>query len=94
MTPDGFQLLNSKNEIYLRHSGDYFTWQFKDFNKDGYNDIYLDRGGNTPERFDLLVYVPTTKSFRQIKDFENFPAPENISGTKYFYSYHKMVVLT
>ena len=89
LTPNGFQLLNSRNETYLKHSGDYFTWEFKDFNKDGYKDIYLDKGGNTPERFDLLLYASTTKSFRQVKDFEYFPAPENISGTKYFYSYHK-----
>ena len=89
LTPDGFRLLNSKNQIYLKHSGDYFTWEFKDFNKDGYRDIYLDKGGNTPERFDLLLFLPKTKSFRQVKYFENFPAPENISRTKYFYSYHK-----
>jgi hypothetical protein len=89
LTPNGFQLLNSKNETYLKHSGDYFTWEFKDFNKDGYKDIYLDKGGNTPERFDLLLYVPSTKSFRQIKDLEYFPAPENINGTKYYYSYHR-----
>ena len=89
LTPDGFQLLNSKNEKYLKHLGDYFIWEFKDFNKDGYKDIYLDKGGNTPERFDLLLYVPTTKLFRQVKEFENFPAPENITGTKYYYSYHK-----
>ncbi|HRH50674.1 MAG TPA: hypothetical protein PLP23_18105 [Panacibacter sp.] len=89
LTSNGFQLLNSKNGTYLKHSGEYFTWNFKDFNKDGYKDIYLDKGGNTPEWFDLLLYVPTTKSFRQVKDFEHFPAPERISGTKYFYSYHK-----
>ena len=89
LTPDGFQLLNLKNGIHLRHSGDYFTWKFEDFNKDGYKDIYLDKGGNTPERFDLLLNVPTTKSFRQVRDFEKFPAPENLIGTKYFYSYHK-----
>ncbi|HVY75299.1 MAG TPA: hypothetical protein VG890_10740, partial [Puia sp.] len=89
LTSGGFQLLDSKNEIYLKYSGDYFTWDFKDFNKDGYEDIYLDKGGNTPERFDLLLYVPTTKTFRKVKDFENFPASENISRTKYFYSYHK-----
>jgi len=89
LTPDGFQLLNSKDEIYLRYSGEYFTWEFKDFNKDGYNDIYLEKSGDTPERFDLLLYVPAIKSFKSVKDFENFPSPENISGTKYFYSYHK-----
>lgn len=89
LTPNGFQLLNSKNKTYLKHSGDYFTWELKDFNKDGYKDIYLDKGGYTPERFDLLLYAPATKSFRQIKDFKNFPAPEKITGTKYYYSYHK-----
>ena len=89
LTPAGFQLLNSKNETYLKHSGDFFTWELKDFNKDGYKDIYLDKGGNTPERFDLLLYAPAAKSFRQIKDFKNFPAPEKITGTKYYYSYHK-----
>jgi hypothetical protein len=89
LTSNGFQLLTSKNKIFLKHSGDYFTWKFKDFNGDGHKDIFLDKGGNAPERFDLLLYVPTTKSFRQVKDFENFPAPENLIGTKYFYSYHK-----
>ena len=89
LTSEGFQLLDSKYKLLIKHSGDYCTWEFKDFNKDGYKDIYLGKSGNIPERFDLLLYAPTTKSFRQVKDFENFPAPENISGTKYFYSYHK-----
>jgi hypothetical protein len=85
----GFQLLSLKNEVFLTHSGDSFTWEFKDFNQDGYKDIYLDKGGNTPERFDLLLYVPSAKTFRPIKNFENFPAPIKIVGTKYYYSYHK-----
>ena len=89
LTRDGFQLLDSNDETYLKHPGDYFTWQFKDFNEDGFKDIYLDKGGNTPEWFDLLLYVSSTKSFRQIKNFENFPAPEKINGTNYYYSYHK-----
>ncbi len=89
LTANGFKLLNSKNEIFLEHAGDYFSWEFKDFNKDGYKDIFLDHGGNTPGRFDLLLYIPATKSFRQIKDFESFPDPAEIIGTKYFYSYHR-----
>lgn len=89
LTHSGFQLLNSKNQTYLRHQGDYFGWKFEDFNKDGYKDIYLDKGGNTPEMFDLLLYVPLTKFFRQVKSFENFPAPVKIGTTKYYYSYHK-----
>ena len=89
ITPKGFQLLSFEKKVYLKHPGDYFTWEFKDFNKDGYKDIYLDKGGNTPGRFDLLIYVPTTKSFEQVKNFEAFPAPEKIKGTKYYYSYHR-----
>jgi hypothetical protein len=89
LTSNGFQLLNSKNQTYLTHQGSYFTWELKDFNKDGYEDIFLDKGGNTPERFDLLLYVPGTKSFRQVKGFENFPSPVKIGITKYYYSYHK-----
>ena len=38
---------------------------------------------------DLFLYVPSLIGFREIKDFRNFPEPEQIKGTKYYYSYHK-----
>jgi hypothetical protein len=84
----GFYLLVNNDTIIKRQS-DYLACHFKDFNHDGYKDLFLDHGGNTPERFDLLLYIPTTKSFKQIIDFENFPAPTKIGATKYYYSYHK-----
>jgi len=73
----------------LEHIGDYFSWKFEDFNGDGYKDIFLDKGGNVPELFDLLIYVPSIESFRQVINFDKFPAPVKIRGTRYFYSYHK-----
>ena len=89
LTRNGFQLLSVNQQAFFNAPGDYFDWQVKDFNKDGFKDIYLNKGGNTPERFDLFLYLPKTKTFRQVVDFENFPATENIPGTKYFYSYHR-----
>jgi len=85
----GFFLLNSKLDTVLKHGGDYFDFIFRDFNKDGFKDIFLDHGGNTPDRYSLLVYLPSSKRFKEIKDFEHFPAPEHINGTNYYYSYHK-----
>lgn len=89
LNPNGFYLLNSKNDTILKKSGDYFAIEFKDFNEDGNNDIFLDKGGNMPEWFDLLLYAPSPHNFKIVKGFDAFPAPEQISGTKYFFSYHK-----
>ena len=69
--------------------GDYFEWDFKNFSNDGFKDIFLDKGGNAPERFDLLLSVPSTKRFKKVLKFDVFPAPNKIPGTKYYYSYHK-----
>jgi hypothetical protein len=85
----GFYLLNSRNDTLLKQPGEYFSWHFEDFDKDGYKDIYLDKGGNIPERFDLLLYTPSTKIYKKIMDFDAFPNPIKIRGTKYYYSYHK-----
>jgi hypothetical protein len=63
--------------------------QFSDFNNDGYLDIFMDAGGNTPEVYDLLLYDPSTKNFKKVQNFRLFPAPTHISGTKMYYSYHK-----
>src|SRR5688572_19842990 len=85
----GFYLLNSRSDTLLTQPGDYFSWHSQDFDKDGYNDIFLDKGGNTPERFDLLLYIPSAKIYKKIKDFDAFPAPIKIGVTKYYYSYRK-----
>lgn len=38
---------------------------------------------------DLFPYVPITGKFREANNFRDFPAPEQIKGTKFYYSYHK-----
>lgn len=67
----------------------YISVEFRDFNKDGYKDLFLDLGGNTPERYDLLLFNPKELKFVAVKDFRDFPAPVMIPGTWYYYSYHK-----
>ena len=78
LTKPGFSLFNDKNDILINIQDDYFDLKFKDFNKDGYLDIYLDKGSNTPEWFDLFLYVPSIKRFRQIDGFNKFPDPQLI----------------
>ena len=85
----GLILLNSKHDTVLQYKGDYWGFHFRDFNKDGYKDIFLDHGGNTPERYSLFIFLPLSSKFKEIKDFELFPDPKQIKGTKYYYSYHK-----
>lgn len=84
-----YYLLNPKGDTVLRKKGYYFDAEFKDFNKDGHQDIILHYSSNTPIVLDLFLYVPTTGKFREIKNFRDFPAPEQIKGTKFYYSYHK-----
>ena len=88
LSQSGFYLLDIQNKTVVFQRGDYFTWELKDFDRDGNKDIFLDKGGNTPERYDLLVFV-SANYYRKIDGFDLFPAPIQIKGTKYFYSYHK-----
>ncbi len=84
----GFYLLDNNNRILVFQPGDYFSWELKDFDGDGNKDLFLDKGGNTPERCDLLVFISANR-YRKIEGFDFFPAPIRIKGTKLFYSYHK-----
>ena len=88
LTDRGFFLTDSKKQVIVFQPGDYFTWEFKDLDGDGREDIFLDLGGNTPERYDLLLGI-SAENYRKIEGFDLFPAPIPINGTKYYYSYHK-----
>ncbi|MBB5394843.1 hypothetical protein [Mucilaginibacter sp. AK015] len=85
----GLILLNSKEEIIFRDSAYISDAKFKDFNNDGYKDIWIVRPGNVPGLRGLLLYNKTSKTFIEVTDFDRFPAPEAIKGTRYYYSYHR-----
>ena len=88
INPSGFYLFDYKKDKIVFQPGEYFTWELRDFNGDGNKDILLDKGGNTPERYDLLLFNSTNR-YILIEEFDLFPAPTQIKGTKYYYSYHR-----
>ena len=88
-TTFGTYIIKGKRDTVLNLDRQYFTVKFKDFNNDGYKDIFFDLGGNTPERYDLFIFNPKSGWFTEIKNFNDFPSPIRIKGTRYYYSYHK-----
>jgi hypothetical protein len=89
LTPQGCFIMRGSDTI-VRHLGDYFfSITSKDFNKDGFLDILLDRSENTPGVVDLLLYDPKRKTFKAVQDFDLFPDPSPIPGTRLYYSYHR-----
>lgn len=84
-----YYLLNANGDTLLKKNDYYIDAEFKDFNKDGHQDIILHYASNAPMVLDLFLYVPTTGKFRELINFRDFPAPEQIKGTKFYYSYHK-----
>ena len=85
---DTFFLTSLKGRVILKNAGSYSTWRFEDFDGDGFKDILLVNSGNTPDLMDLYLYQTGTNRFVPVKDFSDFPAPERIKGTPYYYSYH------
>jgi len=73
--------------INVRES--YFIIHYKDIDQDGHTDILGELGGNTPERYDVYLFVAGSKRFKKVRGFSDFPAPVKIASTKYYYSYHK-----
>jgi hypothetical protein len=84
----GFYVIKSKHDTILSlPQVDYMDFKFYDFNSDGYKDIYLEWGGNIPDRYTLYAYNPSSGKFKEIKNFSDFPLPLKIQGTNYYYSY-------
>ena len=64
------------------------SFKFKDFNNDGFKDIFIEFFSNTPGDCDLYLYNPALKGFTHVAGISSYPAPIKIPGTKYYYSYH------
>ena len=68
---------------------EFTNFEFKDFNEDGYKDVIFNHNYQTPLMNDLLLYNNDTKNFINVNGFIDFPAAERITGTPYYFSYHK-----
>ncbi|MEO7991517.1 MAG: hypothetical protein ABI663_18335 [Chryseolinea sp.] len=82
-------VLNSKGDTVFKQADLYFDFEFSDFNNDGLNDIVIHRLSNVPAIQDLLLFDSAKMGFTIVKDFERFPDPKPIPGTKYYFSYHR-----
>jgi len=86
---DYFYLYDGRGRTLLKLPNEYFSFEFKDYNGDGYRDLVLEVGSNTPEKMEVYLYSPARHGFQELKDARKFPAAERIKGTSYYYSYHR-----
>ncbi len=75
------------NDLQLSYAG-FDSFQFTDFNYDGYKDLLITYIANVPDICDLLLYNHRTHTFKQVRGFEKFPEPIRIPHTTFYYSYH------
>lgn len=86
---DKIIVLNAKRDTVLSQFTLYPDFEFEDFNADGLYDLIVNYLSNTPGQKDLFLFDKAKQTFVKVKDFNNYPAPEPIEGTHYYYSYHK-----
>ncbi|SHH60544.1 hypothetical protein SAMN04488109_4586 [Chryseolinea serpens] len=82
-------VLNSKGDTVVSQSDMYFDFEFRDFDGDSLKDIVVHELSNTPSVQDLLLFDRAKMTFTMVKGFNNFPDPQPIEGTGYYYSYHR-----
>lgn len=87
-TDDYFFVINSTNDTVFSNKELCPNFEFDDFDKDGYKDIRFHYMANSPIE-ELVLFDKQAKIFRKVANFNNYPEPEKIIGTKYYYSYHK-----
>lgn len=88
-TNDTLYVLNKKSDTILKLPDLHPNFEFNDFNGDNAKDIRIHYLSNVPAIQDLLLFVKSKRNFKLVKDFSNFPDPNPIKGTKYYYSYHR-----
>jgi hypothetical protein len=86
---DTLYVLNMKADTILKVADLHPNFEFGDFNGDGLKDIRIHYMSNVPAIQDLLLYDKSTKNFKLVDKFSNFPDPKPLEGTKYYYSYHR-----
>lgn len=82
-------LLNEKGDTVYQDSVFSPYQKFVDFNGDGFNDILIEYMTNIPGIMDLLIYDKAERTYKRVVGFQNFPGPQQIANSKYYYSYHR-----
>lgn len=84
-----FYIINEKLDTIYRHKEWVNSVQFTDFNNDGYQDILFEYMTNVPDILDLALFDAKSGKFTLVEDFSDFPAPNKIGETGFYYSYHR-----
>jgi hypothetical protein len=84
-------LLKTNDTFYISNTKSNYLQKFRldDWGTGGLNDFRYALSSNTPLVENLFLFEKSTKSFKPVKGFEDFPDPKPVTGTKYYYSYHK-----
>lgn len=82
-------IIDYKNDTIYKNSNWVHETEFIDLNGDGYIDILLHYLTNVTGINDLALYDKSTRNFKIVNNFDRFPSPSKISGTKYYFSYHR-----
>jgi hypothetical protein len=85
---DFFLIKNLTTKAVIRRTNKNFVgFKLGDFNRDGLTDIFVEWGGNMPERFSLFVFSKEDDKYIEIEKFSDYPAAIPLKGTRYYYSY-------
>lgn len=82
-----FFVLNNKKDTLFRQQELHPDFEFIDFNFDGCNDILINWTSGVPDTKSLILFDKISYDFKQVENFENYPAPNRLSQTDIFYSY-------
>lgn len=83
-----FSLVRNESDTLILDSTLSPEFEFSDFDEDGFPDLNFYIRNNIELR-NLYLFDDKTFTFRFVEDFENFPDPIRIKGTRYYYSYHR-----
>jgi len=81
ITGNTFYLITIGGKVLLHSDDGCFSWNFTDFNGDGFKDIVVSYTTNTPEQNDLYLYVASSHQFVRVQHILDFPAAERIAIT-------------
>ena len=84
-----FFIVNENRDTIYKHPDWINETEFIDFNGDGFKDILFHYITNVPDIYDLVLFDEPSNTFRLVEDFQSYPAPKKIKGSRYYYSYHR-----
>jgi hypothetical protein len=87
-TDNMLYVTKANGDTVLKESNLVPDFEFSDFNGDGHRDLLISYISNIPVK-DLFLFDIHERNFKKVEGFSNYPESKPITGTPYFYSYHR-----